>query len=91
MRAECLDWLLIVGRGRLEQVLRDYVQHDNAPPCAPDARAAAARSSRWTNPYRQGSALSAHRAIEYTVARTILDTSARWSRFKVAAVSVVLW
>ena len=28
--AECLDWLLIVGRGHLEQVLRVYVQHDNA-------------------------------------------------------------
>ncbi len=30
MRAECLDWLLIVGRGHLEQVLRVYVQHYNA-------------------------------------------------------------
>jgi putative transposase len=29
VRAECLDWLLIVGRGPLEQVLRGYVQHDN--------------------------------------------------------------
>jgi putative transposase len=29
VRAECLDWLLIVGRRRLEQVLRVYVQHDN--------------------------------------------------------------
>jgi putative transposase len=29
VRAECLDWLLIVGRGHLEQVLRIYVQHDN--------------------------------------------------------------
>jgi putative transposase len=28
--AECLDWLLIVGRGHLEQVLRVYVQHYNA-------------------------------------------------------------
>jgi hypothetical protein len=25
-----LDWLLIVGRGHLEQVLRVYVQHYNA-------------------------------------------------------------
>jgi hypothetical protein len=24
VRAECLDWLLIVGRGHLEQVLRVY-------------------------------------------------------------------
>jgi putative transposase len=29
VRAECLDWLLIVGRGRLEQVLRIYVHHYN--------------------------------------------------------------
>jgi putative transposase len=27
VRAECLDWLLIVGRGHLEQVLRVYLQH----------------------------------------------------------------
>jgi putative transposase len=27
VRAECLDWLLIVGRGHLEHVLRVYVQH----------------------------------------------------------------
>jgi hypothetical protein len=30
VRAECLDWLLIVGRGHLEQVLRIYVRHYNA-------------------------------------------------------------
>jgi putative transposase len=29
VRAECLDWLLIVGRGHLEQVLRVDVEHDN--------------------------------------------------------------
>jgi putative transposase len=29
VRTECLDWLLIVGRGHLEQVLRIYVQHYN--------------------------------------------------------------
>jgi transposase InsO family protein len=29
IRAECLDWLLIVGRGHLGQVLRIYVDHDN--------------------------------------------------------------
>jgi len=28
-RAECLDWLLIVGRAHLEQVLGIYVEHDN--------------------------------------------------------------
>jgi putative transposase len=29
VRAECLDRLLIVGRGHLEQVLRIYVEHYN--------------------------------------------------------------
>jgi len=29
VRAECLDWLLIVGRGHLEQVLRIYIEHYN--------------------------------------------------------------
>jgi len=29
VRAECLDWLLIVGRGHLEQVLRVYVEDYN--------------------------------------------------------------
>jgi putative transposase len=29
VRAECLDWLLIVGRGHLDQVLRTYVEHYN--------------------------------------------------------------
>jgi transposase InsO family protein len=29
VRAECLDWLLIVGRGHLEQVLRVYIEHYN--------------------------------------------------------------
>jgi len=29
VRAECLDWLLIVGRGHLERVLRVYVRHYN--------------------------------------------------------------
>ncbi len=29
VRAECLDWLLIVGRGHLEQVLRVYTEHYN--------------------------------------------------------------
>jgi putative transposase len=30
VRAECLDWLLIAGRGHLEQVLRVYIEHYNA-------------------------------------------------------------
>jgi putative transposase len=29
VRGECLDWLLITGRGHLEQVLRVYVHHYN--------------------------------------------------------------
>jgi transposase InsO family protein len=29
IRAECLDWLLILGRGHLEQVLRTYTAHYN--------------------------------------------------------------
>jgi putative transposase len=29
VRGGCLDWLLIVGRGHLEQVLRLYVEHYN--------------------------------------------------------------
>jgi putative transposase len=28
-RVECLDWLPIVGRGHLEQILRIYVEHYN--------------------------------------------------------------
>jgi putative transposase len=30
VRSESLDWLLIMGRGHLEQVLRVYLDHDNA-------------------------------------------------------------
>ncbi len=30
VRAECLDWLLIVGRRHLEHVLRTYTAHYNA-------------------------------------------------------------
>jgi putative transposase len=29
VRADCLDWLLIIGRGHLEQVLPMYVEHYN--------------------------------------------------------------
>jgi putative transposase len=29
VRVECLDWLLIVNRRHLEQVLRIYIQHYN--------------------------------------------------------------
>ncbi len=30
LRRECLDWILILGRGQLEAVLREYVAHYNA-------------------------------------------------------------
>jgi transposase InsO family protein len=30
VRRECLDWLLILGRRHLEQVLKEYVGHYNA-------------------------------------------------------------
>ena len=30
VRDECLDWLLVVGRGHLEQILRVYIEHYNA-------------------------------------------------------------
>jgi putative transposase len=30
VRTECLDWLLIIGRGDLEQILRVYATHYNA-------------------------------------------------------------
>jgi hypothetical protein len=29
VRAECLDWLLILGRSHLKQILRVYARHDN--------------------------------------------------------------
>ena len=30
VRAECLDWLLVLGRAHLEQILRVYGEHYNA-------------------------------------------------------------
>ncbi len=35
VRTECLDWLLLVSRGHLEQVLRIYAQHYNQAPSTP--------------------------------------------------------
>ena len=32
VRTECLDWLLILGRGHLERVLREYLDHYNQQP-----------------------------------------------------------
>lgn len=29
VRRECLNWILVLGRGHLERVLREYVMHDN--------------------------------------------------------------
>jgi transposase InsO family protein len=30
VRRECLDWLIILGRGHLERVLREFVEHYNS-------------------------------------------------------------
>jgi putative transposase len=56
VRTECLDWLLIVSRGHLEQVLRVYVRHYNdhrphralmrQPPDQPGGLTVVARSSK---------------------------------------------
>jgi putative transposase len=52
VRAECLDWLLILGRRHLERVLRTYTNHYNAQRphralalAPPDARNTANRSA----------------------------------------------
>jgi transposase InsO family protein len=62
VRAECLDWLLIVGRRHLEQVLRVYVRHYNqhrqhralelGPPESPSNRSNVIRGVRdaWCAP-----------------------------------------
>src|SRR5207248_9706594 len=43
VRRECLDWLLIVGRRHLEQVLREYADHYNtARPPGPRVEGSAA-------------------------------------------------
>jgi putative transposase len=44
IRAECLDWLLIVGRGHLEQVLQISVQQYNRP--VPTGRCCRNRQTR---------------------------------------------
>jgi Integrase core domain len=54
VRTECLDWLLIVGRGHLEQVLRIYVRHYNQHR-PPSAWAGTAQSSRCSDPARRPS------------------------------------
>jgi hypothetical protein len=42
VRAECLDWLLIIGRGHLQQVLRVYIEH-----YTPIAHTGRSGCSRW--------------------------------------------
>ena len=32
VRTECLDWTLVLGRGHLERLLRDYVHHHTHRP-----------------------------------------------------------
>jgi hypothetical protein len=54
VRAECLDWLLIVGRGHLEKVLRVYVQTLQRSSSPPGARAATTRPVRPVNGPRPG-------------------------------------
>jgi putative transposase len=56
VRAECLDWLLIVSRRHLAQVLRVYVAHYNAHRPPPSAWSGAARSIGQSDRHRRGSA-----------------------------------
>jgi putative transposase len=49
VRAECLDWLLILGRRHLEHVLRRYVTHYNAERPHRALRAALAGRPRQRN------------------------------------------
>jgi putative transposase len=55
VRAECLDWLLILNRRRLERVLRVYVHHYN--------RERPHRALELRPPEPQGHASSAAREI----------------------------
>jgi putative transposase len=41
---ECLDWLLVISRGHLEQVLRIYVRHYKPAPSTPIAETGTAQS-----------------------------------------------
>src|SRR5207249_1444400 len=45
VRAECLDWLLIISRRHLEHVLRSYTTHYNPRAPTPRARATHTRSA----------------------------------------------
>jgi Integrase core domain len=57
VRAECLDWLLIVGRGHLEQALRVYVDHYNWQRPHPGAGTASARVTCRADRRWRGSAV----------------------------------
>jgi putative transposase len=52
VRAECLDWLLVVGRRHLDEVLRVYVAHYNQHRPHRGARTGAARSCLWLPDHR---------------------------------------
>jgi hypothetical protein len=55
VRAECLDWLLVLGRGHLEQVLRIYIQRLQPAPSTPSDWAGTARPFRRSDPGWGGS------------------------------------
>ena len=65
VRTKCLDWLVIVSRGHLEQVLRVYVRHDDDCPHrgANAATAGSARrpDGRWQGAARQSASTRAAR------------------------------
>jgi hypothetical protein len=54
VRAECLDWLLVIGQGHLDRILRVYVGALQPAPSAPSAVAGAARPS-LSQDHRRGS------------------------------------
>ena len=50
VRAECLDWLLILGRRHLEHVLSTYAAHDNRERPSQGTRARAATTDQQRRP-----------------------------------------
>jgi len=74
VRAECLDWLLIVGSGHLEQVLRVYDQHYNAHRAHRAHGLQPPDPAVGTNAHRQGPA-----------GPNLSTRPARWSRARVPA------
>jgi hypothetical protein len=57
VRAECLDWLLILNRRHLERVLREYIEHDNTR-TGPTARSSCSHHNRGSHRRHQPSARS---------------------------------